>query len=146
MPNEPIEVLYVDDSEDDGLLMQECISEVPFASLVHVALDGEEAMAYLRRTGKFEGVKLPNLVLLDIRMPKKDGFEVLQEMKSDGILRAIPVVMVTTSNRDEDVFRSYASGACSYITKMTIMDQFFETMKQFFSYWRNVSRIPKYLN
>ncbi len=143
MNSQSISVLYVDDNEDDVLLMQECISEIPFARLHHVAMDGEQAIEFLFRRGEHQGAPRPDIVLLDIRMPKKDGFEVLREMKSDHTLRAIPVIMVTTSRRDDDVIRSYADGACSYICKQTVLDQFIDTMTRFFTYWHAVSRLPR---
>src|SRR5580765_2808369 len=102
-----LEILVVDDNEDDVLLLRESFRELPHVSLTHAVHDGEQALAFLRREGEFASAVRPGLVLLDINMPKKNGFEVLAEMKDDPDLRAIPVVMLTTSNRDADVVTAY---------------------------------------
>lgn len=142
MENQPIQILLVEDNEDDLLMMFESFEEVPFINVVGFVCDGEEAMAYLRRQGKFKNVSLPGLILLDINMPKKNGFEVLQEMKADPMLQHIPVVMLTTSDRKEDIINAYAYGACSYIPKPVGFDRFVAVVKQFSLYWTLVSRIP----
>ena len=85
---------------------------------------------------------MPDIVLLDISMPKKNGFEVLEEMKKDPRLHSLPVIMLTTSHREEDVVRSYEKGACSYIHKLVDLDQFKQLIKQFEYYWTGISRVP----
>src|SRR4029079_4302312 len=95
----PLDILVVDDNEDDVLLLQESLCELPAVNLVHAVHDGEEALTFLRREGQYAQARRPGLVLLDINMPKKNGFEVLTETKNDPLLRMIPVVMLTTSNR-----------------------------------------------
>jgi DNA-binding response OmpR family regulator len=87
-------------------------------------------------------VRTPDLVLLDINMPRKNGFEVLEDMKKDPRLQSLPVIMLTTSHREEDVVLSYAKGACSYIHKLVDLDQFKHRIKQFERYWTGISRIP----
>ncbi len=138
----PLEILLVEDNGDDTLMVQEGFSGIKSVHIV-VVRDGEEALAYLRKQGKYKNEKLPGLVLLDIRMPKKNGFEVLKEIKSDPELMAVPVVMLTTSSRPEDAIRSYAAGAASYIPKPTGFKEFQEMARQFSIYWKNVVYLPK---
>ncbi|HXT66944.1 MAG TPA: response regulator [Nitrospiraceae bacterium] len=142
MTSQPVEILLVEDNEDDAVIIQEVFSDMRLATLINVVRDGEEALAYLQRTGKYKVVRMPDIVLLDINMPKKNGFEVLEEIKKDPRLHSLPVVMLTTSHREEDIVRSYAKGACSYIHKLVDLDQFKHLIKQFEHYWTGISRIP----
>jgi CheY-like chemotaxis protein len=142
MTSQPIEILLVEDNEDDVVIIQEAFIESRLVNVINAVSDGEEALAYLRREGKYNAVSLPTLVLLDINMPKKNGFEVMQAMKADPRLRSLPVIMLTMSDRDEDVSRSYAGGACSYIRKPVDLDRFHTVIKQFELYWTMISRIP----
>lgn len=140
--HELIEILLVDDNDDDLVLIQEAFADANLLNIVNGVKDGVEAMAYLRREGKHKQVKLPGLVLLDINMPRKDGFEVLQEMKADPLLKQVPVIMLTTSKREEDVLKSYNGGACTFITKPVSFDAFKEMVGRFSLYWTLVARIP----
>jgi CheY-like chemotaxis protein len=142
MTSEPVELLLVEDNEDDMLLIDEAFAEAKLMNVIQKVRDGEEALAYLRQEGRFKNAHRPGLVLLDINMPKKNGFEVLAAMKEDPRLRAIPVIMMTTSDRDEDIVRSYAGGACSYVRKPMSVDEFARVVKEFELYWTLVSRIP----
>jgi CheY-like chemotaxis protein len=142
MTNQQVEILLVEDNEDDIVIIQEVFADMKLASIVNTVRDGEEALAYLRRKGKYEVARMPDIVLLDINMPKKNGFEVLEEMKKDPRLQSLPVIMLTTSHREEDVVRSYTNGACSYIQKPVDLDRFKQLIKQFEHYWTGVSRIP----
>ncbi|HWP24108.1 MAG TPA: response regulator [Candidatus Binatia bacterium] len=142
MDVQPMEILLVEDNEDDIVLEQEALAEARLVNLMHVVRDGEEAMAYLRRQGAYRNARTPGLVLLDINMPKKNGFEVLNEIKADPALSHIPVVMLTTSESEADVVKSYARGACSYITKPMDFDKFRDVIKQFALYWALVARVP----
>jgi CheY-like chemotaxis protein len=142
MSTQTMEILLVEDNEDDILLEQEALAEAKLVNIMSVVRDGEEAMAYLRREGRYHDARLPGLILLDINMPKKNGFEVLNEMKADAELRHIPVVMLTTSDSERDIVKSYATGACSFITKPMDFDKFGEIVKQFALYWALVARIP----
>jgi CheY-like chemotaxis protein len=142
MTNQQIEILLVEDNEDDIVIIQEVFADMRLATIINVVRDGEEALAYLRRNGKYKVARMPDIVLLDINMPKKNGFEVLEEMKKDPRLQPLPVIMLTTSHREEDVVRSYAKGACSYIHKLVDLDQFKQLIKQFEHYWTGVSRVP----
>src|SRR5262245_28721625 len=109
-----VSILVVDDNDDDVILLQESLKDQPAAQVVCVAHDGEEALAFLRREGRFGGMPRPALVLLDINMPRKNGFEVLGEMKNDPELRSIPVVVLSTSRSEEDVAQAYGCGACTF--------------------------------
>lgn len=139
---EPIEILLVDDNDDDIVLLEESLNESKFLNLLHVVRDGEEAMQYLRREGQYQNARLPGLVLLDINMPRMNGFEVLTAMKSDPRLKTIPVVMLTTSTRDEDIARSYTGGACSFVSKPVDFDKLKDVIRQFALYWTLVSVLP----
>jgi CheY-like chemotaxis protein len=138
----PIEILLVDDNDDDIVLLETSLRESQFVNLLHVARDGEAALAYLRRQGRHAGAVLPGLVLLDIHMPRMNGFEVLGAMKADPALRTIPVVILTTSACDEDVSRSYDRGACSFVTKPVGLERLQEVIRQFESYWSLVAIVP----
>ena len=142
MNSEPMEILLVEDNEDDIVLEQEALADAKLINLLCVARDGEQAMAYLRRHGKYQNAQAPGLILLDINMPKKNGFEVLNEIKADPALVHIPVVMLTTSDNEADIVKSYAKGACSYITKPMDFDKFRDVVKQFTLYWALVATVP----
>jgi len=138
----PLSILVVDDNDDDVLLLRESLRDQPAVNVLHAVRDGEEAMAFLRRQAPFTDAPRPGLVLLDINMPKMNGFEVLHEMKIDPLLRAIPVVMLTTSNREADVLTAYTGGACSYVSKPVSFDRLKQMAAHFVRYWTTVSRIP----
>jgi CheY-like chemotaxis protein len=142
MTSRPVEILLVEDNEDDVVIIQEVFTDMRLATLINVVRDGEEALAYLQQKGKYKVACMPDIVLLDINMPKKNGFEVLEAMKKDPRLQSLPVIMMTTSHREEDVVRAYAKGACSYIHKHVDLDQFKQLIKQFEHYWTGVSRVP----
>jgi CheY-like chemotaxis protein len=142
MNAEPMEILLVEDNEDDIVLEQEALADANLVNLMCVVRDGEEAMAYLRRQGKYQKAEAPGLILLDINMPKKNGFEDLNEIKADPTLMHIPVVMLTTSESEADVVKSYAGGACSFITKTMYFDKFRDVVKQFTLFWALVARVP----
>jgi len=142
MTSQPVEILLVEDNEDDVVIIQEVFADVVLGTLINVVRDGEEALAYLQRKGKYKVARMPEIVLLDINMPKKNGFEVLEAMKKDPRLQSLPVIMLTTSHREEDVVHSYAKGACSYIHKLVDLDEFKQLIKQFEHYWTSISRIP----
>jgi CheY-like chemotaxis protein len=142
MNSEPMEILLVEDNEDDIVLEQEALADAKLINLLCVVRDGEQAMAYLCRHGKYQNAQAPGLILLDINMPKKNGFEVLNEIKADPALVHIPVVMLTTSDNEADIVKSYAKGACSYITKPMDFDKFRDVVKQFALYWALVATVP----
>lgn len=142
MMSEPIELLLVEDNEDDIVLIEEAFAESKLMNVMFKVRDGDDALAYLRQEGPYKHKRRPGLVLLDINMPKKNGFEVLQAIKADPLLQALPVVMLTTSDRDDDVVRSYTGSACSYIRKPMSLEQFIQVVKNFELYWTMVSRLP----
>ena len=142
MTSQRVEILLVEDNEDDAIIIQEVFADMSLTTLINVVRDGEETLAYLQRQGKYKVVRMPDIVLLDINMPKKNGFEVLEAIKKDPRLQSLPVIMLTTSHREEDIVRSYAKGACSYIHKLVDLDQFKHCIKQFEQYWTGISRIP----
>jgi CheY-like chemotaxis protein len=137
-----MDILLVDDSEDDIVLMQEAFAGSTHLRLAGMARDGEEALAYLRRKGAFKDAAAPDLVMLDVNLPKKNGFEVLQEVKADPALKHLLVAMMTVSEREEDLRRSYAYGACAYICKPQDFNKLMTMIRQFEAYWTEVSRLP----
>ena len=137
-----LDILVVDDNENDVLLLQESLRDQPAVKLLHAVRDGEEAMAFLRREGRYADAARPSLVLLDINMPKMNGFEVLYEMKTDPALRGIPVVILTTSSREADVLTAYTGGACSFVTKPVNFDRLKLMAAHFVRYWTTVARVP----
>ena len=138
----PIEVLIVDDSEDDVLLLREAFADCSLVSFIEAIEDGELALKFLRREAPFTNARRPGLVLLDINMPKKNGFEVLAEMRADARLSNVPVVMLTTSKQESDILRAYANGACSFISKPVSFDRMRRIAEQFAIYWTLVSDVP----
>ena len=142
MVQQPINILLVEDNEDDIIMTLESFSEIETAAISHVVRDGEEAVLFLRRGKGYHDAPTPNLIVMDINMPKKNGFEVLDDIKHDPKLRQIPVVILTTSERQEDINRAYHKGACSYIPKPVGFDNFIAVAQQFSSYWSQLSRVP----
>lgn len=142
MTMRPFDILIAEDNEDDILLIREAFEEVKMVNRISVVRDGEEALAYLRGQGPFREASLPGMVLLDINMPKKTGLEVLTEIKAELRFRALPIVMLTVSERDEDIIRSFEQGACSYIRKPVTFTRFIAVVKEFEMYWTLVSKIP----
>lgn len=137
-----IDILVVEDNDDDVVLIQEAFSEGKVINRITFVRDGEEALAYLRKQGAYAAAPTPGMVLSDINMPKKNGLELLAEIKADPRLRALPVIMLTVSDREEDIVRSYEQGACSYIRKPVSLTRFIAVVKQFELYWSLVSLVP----
>ena len=136
-------MLLVEDSPGDVRLTQEALSEGRVANRLSVVGDGEEAMAFLRREGRYADAPRPDLILLDLNLPKKDGREVLAEIKEDASLRRIPVVVLTTSQAEEDVLRTYNLHANSFVTKPVDLDQFLAVIKFIEDYWLVIVRLPE---
>jgi len=141
---DPLRILVVDDSEDDVLLLTESLRDLPAAQIIHVANDGDAALGYLRREEPHAGAPRPSLVLLDINMPGKSGFEVLVAIKNDPALRAIPVVILTTSTRPDDVAAAYAQGAASFVVKPPSYESLRSLAAHLVGYWQRVARIPRH--
>lgn len=139
----PIEILLVEDNPGDVRLTQEVLNESKVSNHLSCVGDGVEAMAFLRQEGMFSSSPQPNLILLDLNLPKKDGREVLKEVKGDPGLRHIPVVVLTTSKAEEDVFRSYDLHANCYITKPVDFSQFVRVVKQIEEFWFTIVNLPR---
>lgn len=143
--SERITILMADDDPDDRLLVQDAFDEIRLANPLVFVEDGIELMDYLRRNGAYAhlaGTPLPGLILLDLNMPKKDGRETLKEIKSDPALRAIPVVVLTTSNAEEDILRTYDLGTNSFIVKPVTFDKLVEIIRKVTQYWLEIVRLP----
>jgi two-component system, chemotaxis family, response regulator Rcp1 len=139
----PAHILLVDDDPIDVRLTLESLQEGKIYLLCDVVRDGVEAMAFLRRQGEHVGAPRPDLILLDLNMPRKDGREVLADMRADPALRRIPVVILTTSQADEDVLSTYNLGANCYITKPVDLEQFTKVVLSIEDFWFTIVRLPK---
>jgi CheY-like chemotaxis protein len=137
-----IEILLVEDNEGDIGLVEEVFQEAKIRNNLYIAEDGEEAMLFLHKEGKFSDVPCPDIILLDLNLPRKDGREVLKEIKEDDSLKRIPVVVLTTSKSEEDILRSYNLHANSYITKPVDFDQFIKVIKSIEDFWLDVVKLP----
>jgi two-component system, chemotaxis family, response regulator Rcp1 len=140
---EPIEVLLVEDSAGDIRLTREAFRDAKVHVNLHVAADGVEAMAFLRRDGPHADAPRPDLILLDLNLPKKDGREVLKEIKESPILGIIPVVILTTSASEADILRTYQLHANCYITKPVDLEGFLQVVKSIDSFWLSVVKLPQ---
>jgi CheY-like chemotaxis protein len=138
----PIEILLVEDDPGDVLLTQEAFKGAKVLNHLSVAEDGVEAMAFLRRQGKFAHAPFPDLILLDLNLPKKDGRAVLAEIKNDPDLKRIPVVILTTSQDDRDILHAYNSYANCYITKPVDLKQFLAVVESIDTFWLTVVKLP----
>jgi len=138
----PINILLVEDNPGDVRLTIEALKENKMRNNLHVVEDGMEAMAFLRREGRYAGAPRPDLVLLDLNLPKKDGCQVLAEIKADEDLRRIPVVILTTSQAEEDVVRSYTLHANCYVTKPVDLDQFIKVVRSIEEFWLTIVKLP----
>jgi len=138
----PIEILLVEDSSTDVLLAEEALELAKMRNNLSVVKDGVEAMAYLRKEGVYATVRRPDLILLDLNLPRKDGREVLAEVKADIHLKFIPVVVLTTSRAQEDVLRAYGLHANCYITKPVDFEQFINVVRAIDQFWFTVVTLP----
>jgi two-component system, chemotaxis family, response regulator Rcp1 len=137
-----IDILLVEDNPADVLLTREALSEARLPSRTHVAEDGVEALDYLRKQGKFAGAPRPDLILLDLNLPRKNGHELLAQIKADDALKAIPVVVLTTSRAPEDIARSYNLHANCYVTKPMQFDTFVAAVRSIQQFWFGVVTLP----
>jgi chemotaxis family two-component system response regulator Rcp1 len=140
--SEAFEILLVEDNPGDARLAQEALKEGRMTSRLKVVVDGVEAMSFLRREGPYAGSPRPNLILLDLNLPRKDGRQVLAELKADEDLRRIPVVVLTTSQAEQDILRSYDLHANCYITKPVDLDRFISVVRSIEEYWCSVVTLP----
>ncbi len=137
-----IEILLVEDNPGDVRLTREVLREGRFRNNLHVCGDGEQALEFLRLRGPYARAVRPDLVLLDLNLPRKDGREVLAEVKADPDLRSIPIVVLTTSASEQDVLHSYRLHANSFITKPVDLDQFVRVVNGIQSFWLEIARLP----
>jgi chemotaxis family two-component system response regulator Rcp1 len=140
--NRPVEILLVEDNPGDERLTREALKEGKVYSNLHWVKDGVEALQFLRRQGKYAAVPRPDIILLDLNLPKKDGREVLQDIKNDGDLKRIPVVVLTTSKAEEDVLRTYDLHANCYVTKPVDLEKFIVVVKSIDAFWLTVVTLP----
>ena len=138
----PIEILLVEDNPGDVRLTEEALKEGKVLNTLHITKDGVEAMAFLHREAQYTDAPRPDLILLDLNLPKKDGREVLAEIKTDDELKRIPVVILTTSSAEEDIIKTYNFHANCYITKPVDLEQFINVVKSIKSFWVNVVKLP----
>ena len=138
-----LEVLLVEDSPGDVRLTREALKDAKVHINLHVAPDGAEAMAFLKREGDYANVPRPDLILLDLNLPKKDGREVLAEIKESESLKSIPVVILTTSASEEDILRSYRLHANCYISKPVDLDGFLKVIRSIDSFWLSIVKLPR---
>jgi chemotaxis family two-component system response regulator Rcp1 len=138
----PIDILLVEDNPGDVRLTIEALKEDKLQNNLHVVKDGVEAIAFLRQEGEYAGVPSPDLILLDLNLPRKDGREVLKEIKADGRLKRIPVVILTTSQAEEDVLKTYELHANCYITKPVNLDQFIRVVRSIEEFWLTIVKLP----
>ena len=137
-----IEILLVEDSLGDARLTIEALKENKVLNKIHHVIDGVEAIAFLYKQGQYSEMPRPDLILLDLNMPKMDGREVLQKIKQDDQLKRIPVVVLTTSQAEEDIIKSYDLNANCYIAKPVDLDQFMEVIKSIKIFWLSVVKYP----
>lgn len=143
MTGKPIEILLVEDNPADVRLTEEALKEGKVRNHLHVARDGVDALEFLLRVGKYADAVRPDLILLDLNLPRKDGREVLAAIKHDPDLKLIPVVVLTTSSAEADILRSYKLHANCYITKPVDLDQFVKVVKSIDDFWLTVVRLPE---
>ena len=139
----PVEILLVEDNPTEVYLTRSALEDAEIGNRLSVVHDGEEAMQFLRREGRFGDAPTPDLILLDLNLPKKDGREVLAEVKGDPELRQIPVIVLTTSGHDEDIERAYALHANSYIRKPVDFDQFAGVIRGIDRFWFDIVTLPR---
>ena len=140
--NRPVEILLVEDNPGDERLTREALKEGKVYSNLHWVKDGVEALALLRRAGKYQDAPRPDIILLDLNLPKKDGREVLQDIKNDPELKRIPVVVLTTSKAEEDVLRTYNLHANCYVTKPVDLEKFIVVVRSIDRFWLTVVTLP----
>lgn len=138
----PVEILLVEDNPADVRLIQEAFRDAKIVNAFHVVWDGEEALEFLRREGRHKAAAKVELILLDLNLPKKDGREVLAEIKKDSELKRIPVVVLTTSDDERDVFKAYDLHVNAYIKKPVDLEQFIKVVEAVEDFWLGVVRLP----
>ena len=140
---QPVHVLLVEDDPGDVLMTKEAFEHYKLRNVLHVVTDGEQALQYLRRTGDYAGAPRPGLILLDLNLPRLDGLEVLAELKADPALKVIPVVILTTSQAQQDVLRSYVLHANAYVSKPVDFETFMEVIRQIDNFFVTVVQLAR---
>lgn len=138
----PIEILLVEDNPGDVRLTKEAFKDAKVINNIHVVKDGEEAMAFLRHEGTYANLPHPDIILLDLNLPRKDGREVLAEIKEDSLLKSIPIIILTTSKSEEDILNTYNLHANCYITKPVDLNQFINVVKSIEDFWLCLVKLP----
>ncbi|MDQ2874656.1 MAG: response regulator [Actinomycetota bacterium] len=138
-----VDVLLVEDDAGDVLMTREAFEHYKIRNTLHVVTDGEQALQFVRREGDFADAPRPGLIMLDLNLPRRDGLEVLAEIKADPQLRVIPVVILTTSQAEEDIVRSYALHANAYVTKPVDFERFIEVIRQIDNFFITVVKLPQ---
>jgi CheY-like chemotaxis protein len=138
----PIEILLVEDNPGDVRLIEEALRDGKICNSISVAVDGVEALAYLHKEGRYTHSPRPDLILLDLNLPKKSGIEVLQEIKTDEHLKRIPVIVLTTSQAEQDIMKTYNLYANAYVTKPVDLDQFINVVKAIEGFWLEIVKLP----
>jgi CheY-like chemotaxis protein len=142
-PASVVDVLLVEDDPGDVLMTREAFEHHKIRNQLHVVNDGEQAMQFLRQLGEYASAPRPGLILLDLNLPRRDGLEVLAELKADPGLRVIPVVILTTSQADEDILRSYALHANAYVSKPVDFERFMDVIRQIDNFFVTVVELPR---
>jgi len=142
-PNDPVEILLAEDNPGDVMLTKKALEEGKLANNLHVATDGVDALEFLRNEGEYADAPRPDLVLLDLNMPRKDGEDVLEAMQADDSLCRIPVVVLTSSESEEDIAKSYELNANAYLTKPVDFDGFVEIVNRMEDFWFQVVKLPE---
>lgn len=139
---QPVEILLVEDNPGDVRLIKEVFKDAKISNNIHVAMNGESALQLLLRNEDYSNAPRPDLILLDLNLPKKDGRELLSEIKENDLLKSIPVVILTTSTAQEDIIETYNKHANSYITKPVDLDQFIKVVESIHDFWLTIVKLP----
>ena len=142
----PINILLVEDNPADARLIKEVFKDTKTKNRLYVVKDGVEAMAFLNQEVDYADIPRPDVILLDLNLPRKDGREVLKELKEDNVLKRVPIVILTTSSAEEDIIRTYNNHANCYITKPVDFDQFLKVINSIEDFWLSVVKLPSNLN
>ena len=142
----PINILLVEDNPADARLIKEVFKDTKTKNRLYVVKDGVEAMAFLNQEFEYADIPMPDVILLDLNLPRKDGREVLKELKEDDVLKRVPIVILTTSSAEEDIIKTYNNHANCYITKPVDFDQFLKVINSIEDFWLSVVKLPSNLN
>lgn len=142
MEGKPIQILLVEDNPDDIVLTREAIGDARIANELNAVMDGEAAMAYLRKEGEFADAPRPDIVILDLNLPKKDGREVLREIRAEPNLTSLPIIVLSTSGAEDDIVGAYAEHVNAYIQKPVDFDEFLRVVRSMEEFWLSIVKLP----